>query len=128
MSSNNDFTEIDLNKFAECAKEMKYDEFIYSDAFNSKSAMLSYEIAGPRLDAHLMAEGHFSAKDIQQNTEILDENLTIDQIAGICGKFVDLQFSRLNGYDVLTNVQYIQTGIVDSAGQDAATIKQQRGH
>lgn len=104
MSGNDDFKEIDLNCFVKCAQEMKYDEFIFSDIFNSKNAMLSYEIGGPRLDAHLMAQGHFSVNDIQQNTEILDENLTIDQIAGICGKFVDLQFSRLNGYCVLTNV------------------------
>lgn len=104
MSSNNDFTEIDLNTFTKCAEEMKYDEFLFNDLFNSKGAMLSYEIGGPRLDAHLMAEGHFTVNDIQKNTEILDENLTTDQILGICGKFVDLQCSRLNGYCMLTNV------------------------
>lgn len=104
MSNNNDFTELDLNTFVKCAAEMKYDDFIFNDLFNSKNAMLSYEIGGPRLDAHLMAEGHFTVDDIQKNTEILDENLTMDQILGICGKFADLQSSRLNGYCVLTNI------------------------
>lgn len=104
MTSNNDFTEIDLNTFSKCAEEMKYDEFIYSELFNTRNAMYSFEMGGPRLDAHLMAEGHLSIEEIQKNTEVLDENLTMDQISGICGKFVDLQLSRLNGYCVLTNV------------------------
>lgn len=104
MAQTQKFTEIDRSLFERCKQEMKYDEFMFTDDFNSKSAMSSLEVGGPRLDAHLMAAGHYSVADIQKHTELLDSNLTNEQIFGICGKFFDLQISRIQGYCLLTNI------------------------
>ena len=103
MSGEN-FSELSLSMFKECAAQMKQDEFIFSDVFDSKKAMSSLEVGGKRLDSHLMSEGHHTTSDIMANSKILDEELSDDQIEGICGKFIDLQASRIDGHCFLTNV------------------------
>ncbi|OHT08952.1 hypothetical protein TRFO_22278 [Tritrichomonas foetus] len=104
MTTTNEYTEIDRSIFVQCSEQLKFDEFIFGDDFNSKNAMSSFEVGGQRLDAHLMAKDHYTVADIQKHTEIPDESLTIEQIEGICAKFLDLQISRIQGHCILTNV------------------------
>ncbi|KAH0795630.1 hypothetical protein GPJ56_000509 [Histomonas meleagridis] len=99
------FEEVDISIFSRCTEQLHYDEFIFNDNFSSKNAMMSLEVSGKRLDSHFIANGHHSVKDsIESGTKAPTDNLTNEEILGICGKFIDLQASRIDGNDAYTNI------------------------
>lgn len=99
------FDEVPKSLFERCTEQMMQNEIIYNKNFDTKSAMSSLEVSGKRLDSHFIANGHHSISDsISSGTPAPMESLSDDELCGICGKFIDLQVSRINGYEAYTNI------------------------
>ena len=56
--------ELDYSLFTSCTKELKYDEIIYNDLFDTKDAMNSLEASYIRLDSHLSQKGEYSIDEL----------------------------------------------------------------
>lgn len=90
--------ELDYSLFTSCTKELKYDEIIYNDLFDTKDAMNSLEASYIRLDSHLSQKGEYSIDELKSTGHvILDEEATVDDIIAICSKFLTIQSLRLDG-------------------------------
>ena len=96
---------IPVELFRDCASAMKVDEFIKCDKFEPKAALSAADFSGKRVDAYALAKGHITFEEVMQNLgDVPNENATTEQILGICGKFVDLQASRIDGHAAMTNI------------------------
>ncbi|OHT07005.1 hypothetical protein TRFO_24811 [Tritrichomonas foetus] len=97
--------EIDNSIFTQCTEQLKYDEFIKNDLFDSKSAMNSLEVSYPKLDSHLSQKGEYSIDELKNSGHtLLDEDATIEDIIAICSKFVTIQSIRINGENFTTSI------------------------
>lgn len=100
-----EFTDVSTALFSRCAEQLQYDEIVHNHLFDTKSAMTSLEVSGPRLDSHFIAEGHHSIADaVASGLRSPAAALSTDELLGVCGRFVDLQVSRILGYDAYTNI------------------------
>ena len=105
LMDDQDWKELDLSLFSECSHQLKFDEFIQNEDFNSKSAMNSLEVAMKKLDSHLHAEGEYSLDDLVKSGHvILDEDATVDDVIAICSKFLTIQSLRIDGYHFLLTI------------------------
>ena len=96
---------IPIELFRDCAAAMKVDEFIKCDRFEPKTALSAADFSGKRVDAYALAKGHITFDEVMQNLgDVPNENATTEQILGICGKFFDLQASRIDGHAPMTNI------------------------
>lgn len=97
--------EIPLQLFSDCANAMKLNEFIHCDKFMTKTALSAADFTGTRVDAYALAKGHITFEEVMQHLgNVPNENATPEQILEICGRFVDLQASRVDGHLALTNI------------------------
>ena len=96
---------IPLQLFSDCAAALKTDEMIRSDRFESKMALSAADFSGKRVDAYKLGEGHITYEEVLARLgPVPNENATPEEVLGICGKFVDLQASRVEGQTPLTNI------------------------
>lgn len=104
MSETN-WSNIDLNFFSDCTTQMKYDEFIYNNLFQSSRAMKSITLGSQRSDSHLIADGMHSINDyIEKGNYLPDENITPDEIRKIQGKLLDCMVARFDGNNLFQTV------------------------
>ena len=84
--------DLDKNLFTECCKQLKSDEFIYTDDFSPIYSRFAFEVGNPKFDAFPLFYNIQS-----DNMEIPNKNATIEEIIDIAGYFLDQQVKRLNG-------------------------------
>lgn len=100
-----DWTSVDTKLFADCTAQMKNDEIIYNDLFNSRKAMKSITFGSNRCDSHAMAEGMHDINDfIAKGNYLPDENITTDEIRKIQGRVLDCMVARFDGYNLFQTV------------------------
>ena len=96
---------IPIERFLECKNQLKYDEMIFNNNMNTRLSMSSLEVNSPRIDGHYLAKGMHEICDfINSGIEFPNENITMDEIREIIGYFVDLQVSRLDGFNSFQNI------------------------
>ena len=113
---NEEWTPVDVNLFKQCQQDLKYNELIASENFDSKDAMNGLDISNSRLDGFVFGIGHSTLKELQASGFIYrDADLNEEELSGICGKFLELQISRFNGISPISNVlQSVYFDSIDS--------------
>lgn len=108
-----DWKELDLTLFNDCAGQMGYSDYLFTEDFETKRAMNSLEVGRIKLDSHMHQKGQYTVDEYLANVAVPDENITSEEIIAICSRFADFQANRFEGYNILTNVLtcvYLQKG------------------
>ena len=100
--------ELDLSVFKAAAEELKGDEFIVDKKrFSMDATLHALHVGGARLDAHLIAGGIHSFRDLESHgIPVPDEGATVQEVGEIQGHLFDCLVTRLNGHSA-----FLSTGV-----------------
>jgi hypothetical protein len=99
------FDPVGVELFKACSDALHCDEFLSTSQFDVFKVQGAGHFGARKIDAHFIATGHNTLSEcIAALPRSPNDSFSVDEIIGICERFVDLQVARLNGHPAITTV------------------------